>query len=199
MRQTDRMLRMMDALLDITQMTAGRLELNHQKVDLVELVHGAMNTLHEELRQSGVEIRIHAEGPVEGAWDRLRLEQVIDNLLSNAVKYGKGRPVDLTVSSEGHMAKLVVLDQGMGIAPEDQERLFERFERARLDRNVTGHGVGLWIVRSVVEAHGGRVTVESRLGEGSSFTVLLPVRGQPDVQPGRSREKDPEARPSAFH
>jgi PAS domain S-box-containing protein len=198
-RQTDRMLHMMDALLDISQMTVGRLELRSQKLDLVELVREAVNTFDEELRQSGVELQLHAEGPVEGTWDRLRLEQVIDNLLSNAVKYGKSRPVDLTVSTEGNMAKLVVRDQGVGIAPEDQGRLFERFERVRLDRDVTGYGVGLWIVRRVVEAHGGSITVESQLGEGSSFIVQLPLSSQEDTQPSRPSETDPEVRPHAFH
>ena len=198
-RQTDRMLRMMDTLLDITQMTAGRLELKRQKLDLVELVHGAVATLDEELRQSGVQVRVHAEGPVEGTWDRLRLEQVVDNLLSNAVKYGKGHPVDLTVSTDGIMATLVIRDQGVGVAPEDQERLFERFERVRIDRGVNGHGVGLWIVRRVVEAHGGSVSLESRLGEGSSFIVQLPSRSQAHAQPERERETDPEVRPPAVH
>jgi PAS domain S-box-containing protein len=198
-RQTDRMLHMMDALLDISQMTAGRLELKRQKLDLVELVRGSVSTLDEELRQSGVEIRVHAEGPIEGAWDRLRLEQVVDNLLSNAVKYGKGQPVDLTVSTDGTVATLVVRDRGVGIAPEDQGRLFDRFERVRLDQDVTGYGVGLWIVRRVVDAHGGSVTIQSRLGEGSTFTVRLPVSGQEQAQPGRPRERDPEGRPAAFH
>lgn len=198
-RQTDRMLHMMDALLDITQMTAGRLELKRQKVDLVELVRGAVATLDEELRQSGVEIRVHAKGPVEGEWDRLRLEQIIDNLLSNAVKYGKGQPVDLTVSTDGDMARLVVRDRGVGIAPEDQVRLFDRFERVKLNRDVTGYGVGLWIVRRVVESHGGRISVESRLGEGSSFTILMPSRGPAEGRSERSRETEPEGRPLAFH
>ncbi|NMO16976.1 PAS domain S-box protein [Pyxidicoccus fallax] len=198
-RQTDRMLHMMDALLDISQMTAGRLELKRQKLDLVELVRDSVSTLDEELRQAGVELRLHAEGPVEGAWDRLRLEQVVDNLLSNAVKYGKGQPVDLTVSTEGKVATLVVRDRGVGIAPEDQGRLFDRFERVRLDREVTGYGVGLWIVRRVVEAHGGSVNVESRLGEGSTFIVQLPLTELARTQPGRPQETEPEARPPAFH
>ncbi|EPX65111.1 hypothetical protein D187_000536 [Cystobacter fuscus DSM 2262] len=178
-------------------MTAGRLELKRQTVDIVELVRGAVGTLDEELRQSGVRMRVHAQGRVEGSWDRLRLEQVIDNLLSNAVKYGKGQPVDLTVCTDGTTAKLVVRDQGVGIAPEDQERLFERFERVRLDRDVNGYGVGLWIVRRVVEAHGGRVSVESRLGEGASFTVLLPLRVP--APPGRNQETDKESCPPAVH
>jgi PAS domain S-box-containing protein len=198
-RQTDRMLHMMDALLDITRMTTGRLELRRQKLDLVELVRGAVATLDEELRQSGVQVRVHAEGPVEGMWDHLRLEQIVNNLLSNAMKYGKGRPVDMMVSTDGTTAKLVVRDQGVGVAPEDQERLFERFERVRLDRGITGYGVGLWIVRRVVEAHGGSVSVESRLGEGASFIVQLPMSGQTHGQPESDRETDPEARPPAFH
>jgi signal transduction histidine kinase len=191
-RQTDRMLHMMDALLDISQMTAGRLELKRQRVDLVEVVRGAVATLEEELRQSGVQVRIHAQGPVEGAWDNLRLEQVVDNLLSNAVKYGKGQPVDMTVSKDGLTARLKVRDQGVGVDPEDQERLFERFERVRLDRGVTGYGVGLWIVRRVVEAHEGSVSIESRLGEGACFIVQLPSRGQ-------HRDTDAAERPPAVH
>jgi PAS domain S-box-containing protein len=193
-RQTERMLHMMDALLDITQMTAGRLELKRRKLDLVELVRGAVATLDEELRQSGVQVRVHADGPVEGSWDGLRLEQIVDNLLSNAMKYGKGQPVDLTVFSDGTTATLVVRDQGVGIAPEDQARLFERFERVRLNRNVTGYGVGLWIVRRVVEAHRGTISVESCLGEGSSFIVRLPL-----APLERDRVEDPEGPPSAFH
>jgi len=88
---------------------------------------------------------------------------------------------------------------GVGIAPHDQERLFERFERVRLDRDITGYGVGLWIVRRVVEAHGGSVTVESRLGEGAIFTVQLPSSGQGAAQARRSQETSPEVRPPALH
>jgi PAS domain S-box-containing protein len=191
-RQTDRMLHMMDALLDISQMTAGRLELKRRKLDLVELVRGSVATLDEELRQSGVQVRVHADGPVEGMWDSLRLEQVVDNLLSNAVKYGKGQPVDMTVSTDGLTARLEVRDQGVGVALEDQARLFDRFERVRLDRGVTGYGVGLWIVRRVVEAHGGSVTIESRLGEGACFIVQLPSLGQ-------HGDTDAAERPPAVH
>jgi PAS domain S-box-containing protein len=198
-RQTDRMLHMMDSLLDITQMSAGRLELRRQKLDLVELVRESVGTIDEELRQSGVEVRVHEEGSVEGAWDRLRLQQVIDNLLSNAVKYGKGQPVDITVARQGSRAKLVVCDRGVGIAPEDQRRLFERFERVRLNRDITGYGVGLWIVQRVVEAHGGSITVQSQLGEGASFIVQLPMRVQEDEQPEPSKETEPEVGLPAFH
>jgi PAS domain S-box-containing protein len=198
-RQIDRMLNMMDALMDISQMTAGRLELKRQKLDLVGVVRGALGGLDEELHQAGVEVRLHAAGPIEGAWDRMRLEQVVDNLLSNAIKYGEGRPVDLTLSTDGTYAELIVRDQGVGISPEDQERLFERFERVRLNHEVTGYGVGLWIVRRVVEAHGGSTVVQSRLGEGASFIVRLPLRSEERAGAGRAGEPDPEVRPPSLH
>ena len=141
---------MMDALLDITQMPAGRLELRRQKLDLVAVVNDTVNSLGEELRQSGVQIRVHAQGPVEGVWDRLRVEQVVDNLLSNTVKYGKGLPVDLEVSTGGAMARLVVRDDGVGIAPEDRGRLFARFESVRLDRKTTAGQSALDAMRAML-------------------------------------------------
>jgi PAS domain S-box-containing protein len=198
-RQIDRMLHMMDALMDISQMTAGRLELKRQNLDLVGVAREVVSTLEEELRQAGVEVRLHAQGPVKGAWDRTRLEQVVDNLLSNAIKYGEGRPVDLILSADENSAELIVKDQGVGISPEDQERLFERFERVRLNREVTGYGVGLWIVRRVVEAHGGSTSVRSQLGEGASFIVRLPLRAPEQTASGRSGGRDPEAHPPSMH
>jgi signal transduction histidine kinase len=198
-RQIVRMLQMMDALMDISQMTAGRLELKRQNLDLVGVARDVVSRLEEELRQSGVEVRLHAQGPVKGAWDRTRLEQVIDNLLSNAIKYGEGRPVDLILSADENAAELVVKDQGVGISPEDQERLFERFERVRLNREVTGYGVGLWIVRRVVEAHGGSTSVRSRLGEGAAFIVRLPLRSPEGTAPGRANGPGPDAHPPSMH
>jgi signal transduction histidine kinase len=109
-----------------------------------------------------------------GEWDRVRLEQVVTNLLSNAAKYGSSRPVEVTVSGDGTTAVLSIRDHGIGIPPEHQSRIFERFERAVSDRHYGGLGLGLWIVRQIVEALGGSIRVESETGEGSTFTVLLP-------------------------
>jgi signal transduction histidine kinase len=102
------------------------------------------------------------------------LEQVITNLLSNAIKYGRGKPITLRVDYDAKMARLVVRDQGIGIAAEHLDRIFVRFERAVSSRNFGGLGLGLYIVRQIVEALGGTVRVNSELGVGSMFTVSLP-------------------------
>jgi len=129
----------------------------------------------EPSAQAGSPLRLDAPGPVLGTWDPGRLEQIAEALLANALKYGRGRPIDVRVESDGTTARLVVRDGGIGIAPEDQARIFERFERAAPARNYGGLGLGLWIVRQVVGAHGGRIRVDSKPGEGSPFTVELPI------------------------
>jgi signal transduction histidine kinase len=124
----------------------------------------------------GRPIFVHAEAPVVGIWDRLRLIQIATNLVGNAVKYGRGRPIDVTVRAEGGVAMLEVIDRGIGISDEDRERIFDRFERAVSERHYGGLGLGLWITREIVKVLGGEITVESTLGEGSTFTVRLPVK-----------------------
>jgi signal transduction histidine kinase len=112
-----------------------------------------------------------------GRWDRLRVEQVLMNLLSNAFKYGSGQPIDVVVTSDGTTAKLTVTDHGIGIAAVDQRRIFDRFERASSAIHFGGLGLGLFITRQIVEALGGTIGVTSELGEGSTFTVELPLSG----------------------
>jgi signal transduction histidine kinase len=110
-----------------------------------------------------------------GMWDKARTEQVITNLLSNAIKYGNGRPILIDVHEEVGRAVLLVQDQGMGIPIEDQARIFHRFERAVSAKEYSGLGLGLFIARQIVEAHGGMITVESEIGQGAIFRVELPL------------------------
>ncbi|HTN53425.1 MAG TPA: HAMP domain-containing sensor histidine kinase [Anaeromyxobacter sp.] len=177
LRQVSRLVILVNNLLDLSRIDAGRMHLELRDVDLAEVVREVAERFQGELAQAGAALSVDADGPVVGRWDPLRLEQILTNLVSNAVKYGAGSPVAVHVRREGTAAVLVVADRGIGIAPEDRERIFERFERGARGRAAGGFGIGLWIVREIVRALDGRVEVESPPGEGSRFTVTLPVAG----------------------
>ncbi len=173
-RQVERLTALINSLLDISRITAGRLDLDLEPVDLAAVARDAAARFREDLARAGCALKIQTDGSCVGEWDRVRLEQVVTNLLSNAAKYGSSRPIEITVSGDETTAVLSIRDHGIGIPPEHQARIFERFERAVSDRHYGGLGLGLWIVRQIVEALGGSIRVESEAGEGSTFTVMLP-------------------------
>jgi signal transduction histidine kinase/CHASE1-domain containing sensor protein len=172
-RNVDRLSRLVTSLLDISRISSGRLDLEIEEVDLAEIARDVAARFEDEARRVGCTVRLQAEQPVVGRWDRMRLDQVATNLLSNAIKYGAGKPVEVIVEGDGPRAILSVRDHGIGISEEDQRRIFQRFERAVSKRNYGGFGLGLWIVRQVVESLGGAVRVQSAPGGGSLFTVEL--------------------------
>ncbi len=174
-RSARRIARLVDELLDVTRISAGRLTLEREDVDLSEIAREVVVRNAEPAALAGSPLRLEAARPVMGTWDPGRLEQILDALIANALKYGRGRPIEIRADEDGGLARLVVRDHGIGIAREDQSRIFERFERAASARHYGGLGLGLWIVRQVVEAHGGRITVASAPGQGSTFTVELPT------------------------
>ena len=173
LRQVDRIKTLVAQLLDVSRIGAGRLLLEPQPVDLAELTRAVVARFAAQPEAPPIEVVVEARPA--GAWDLFRLDQVITNLISNALKYGGGKPVEVTVGLDGAWARLSVVDHGIGVAAGEQERIFGRFERAVPARNYAGLGLGLWIVRQVVEASGGTVSVESALGEGARFTVRLPL------------------------
>ncbi|WP_224371521.1 GAF domain-containing protein [Hyalangium versicolor] len=174
-RTGERLGLLIEDLLDMSRISAGQLRLQRSEVDLSALARDGINRMAEELARVGCEVRVEAEQPVMGSWDKLRLEQVVMNLLSNAAKYGHGRPVRVRVeAAPAGLARLSVRDCGYGIAPEDHERIFQRFQRADATRHIQGLGLGLWICRQIAESHGGTLRVESVLGEGSTFFLELP-------------------------
>lgn len=173
-RQLSRLSSLVRELLDVSRITAGRLRLEREDLDLAGLAREMVPRFSEDLARAGCELRLDAPGPARGYWDRLRLEQVLQNLLSNAIKYGRGRPIEVRVGADAERAWLVVRDQGMGIPLEGQARLFQRFERLASERHYGGLGLGLWIVKQIVDALEGRIQVESAPGQGSTFTVELP-------------------------
>jgi PAS domain S-box-containing protein len=177
-RQVERLTALINNLLDISRITAGRLDLDLEPVDLAAVAKEAAARFGEDLARAGCVLELRAEGECVGQWDRLRLEQVVTNLLSNAAKYGAGRPIEIEVDGGEATARFSIRDHGIGIPAEHQARIFERFERAVSDRHYGGLGLGLWIVRQIVDAFGGTIRVESRAGAGSTFTVLLPRAAQ---------------------
>jgi PAS domain S-box-containing protein len=197
-REVARMATLIDQLLDISRLTAGRLSLDWERVDLAELTREVVARWSDDMRRYGCSVSLAAPERLAGVWDRSRLEQVLTNLLSNAMKYGQGQPIDVLVRPDGGFARLEVRDRGIGVRPEDHRRIFERFERAASQRNYGGFGLGLWIVRRVVEAMGGSITLESQPGHGSTFIVRLPMRpatGE-DAEPENERDLTPRTRSS---
>lgn len=174
-RQAQRLGQLLHNLLDLSRLSSGPLTLDEVGVDLGELAREVVERHGEQAAETGSRLVVDAAPGVVGRWDRLRLERVLTNLLSNALKFGRGQPVEVHVSAEGGRARLVVRDYGQGIATEAQRRIFERFERLKSEGQQGGFGLGLYIVRQLVEAHGGAIHVESQPGEGSSFIVELPM------------------------
>jgi signal transduction histidine kinase len=176
-RQVSRLNILVNNLLDVSRLRSGRLHLELEQVDLASVVREVVSRFDEELARAGSTLTLRDDVAVAGRWDRLRLEQVVTNLLSNALKYGCGRTIEVAIARDGDAALLEVSDQGIGIAADDQHRVFEIFERGGPRDVAAGFGVGLWIVREIVAALDGAVRLESAPGAGTRFTVSLPTRG----------------------
>jgi signal transduction histidine kinase/integral membrane sensor domain MASE1 len=182
-RQTSRLSRLVESLLDVRRLNTGQLELEREEVNLVELVEEVLERLEGDLERAGCELHVHSESPVRGWFDRTQLEQALMNLLGNAMKFGAHRPIDVEVGWQGDWARISVRDQGIGVAPEELERIFGRFERAVSSREYGGLGLGLFLTKQIVEAHGGTIRVESQPGAGATFTLLLPAPPRPPLYP----------------
>jgi PAS domain S-box-containing protein len=174
-QQVARLTTLVDELLDVSRISAGRLAVDRQPADLVEIVKEVVERLGDEAQRAGSPINLEAPESLPGSWDRNRLDQVVTNLVGNAIKYAGGKPIDVELKRKGESAYFAVRDRGLGISEGDQKRIFEQFERAA-PPGISGFGLGLWIVRRIVEGHGGRIEVESRLGEGASFVMQLPLQ-----------------------
>jgi predicted ATPase/signal transduction histidine kinase len=161
-------------LLDVTRIEQGRLQLNPIEITLDAIVREAVEHIEAELAETGSSVSIECPAPVVGRWDRSRLDQVVTNLLTNAAKFGAGKPIEIRIEQLGASARLAVIDHGIGIDPARRPHVFDRFERAVPSSRYGGLGLGLYIARSIVAAHGGTITVDSELGVGSTFTVTLP-------------------------
>ncbi|WP_421541341.1 GAF domain-containing protein [Myxococcus fulvus] len=173
-RQVKRQTQLIHDLLDVSRISAGRLELSPEPLDLSALVREVVERFEPELERTGTPLELTLAPESFGLWDKLRIDQVLTNLVSNAVKYGRGNPVHVVMTVGPESVRVEVCDGGIGIGEENLARLFHRFQRAVSERNYGGFGLGLWISRQIVEAMGGRITVKSELGVGSTFSVELP-------------------------
>jgi signal transduction histidine kinase len=173
-RQLDRLEQLINTLLDVSRIGVGRLELQIERIDLVEVANDVMTRLREEAGRQNVSLTLTAPASLTGMWDRSRVDQIVTNLVTNAIKYGQGKPVEISVGGFGERAEIRVVDHGIGVAPEQQERIFDKFERAASQRNYGGLGLGLWITRELVELMRGEVHVESTPQHGATFVVSLP-------------------------
>ncbi|GMU05294.1 hypothetical protein ASNO1_15470 [Corallococcus caeni] len=173
-KQAQRLGTLAEQLLEAVRIGAGRLTLQVGACDLSALVQEVVDRSAEAAAQSRCQLRVLVDPSVRGQWDGARLEQVVTNLVSNALKYGADGAVEVMVKASRDRATLVVRDTGIGIPLDAQARIFDRFERAVSTNHYGGLGLGLWIARQVVEAHGGVIRVESEPGRGATFTVELP-------------------------
>lgn len=173
--------RLIDNILDVSRITTGQLVLEPEPLDLSALLRDVLARFQPVATRAGCELELHAPAELWGSWDRERLDQIASHLIHNAIKYGRGKPISLHVArvrdaeGEAERVALTVRDHGIGLAPEVRDRIFQRFERAVPLRHYGGLGLGLWIVRQIVDAASGTVHVESTPGAGAQFTVTLPI------------------------
>jgi signal transduction histidine kinase/PAS domain-containing protein len=174
-KQTARLTRLVDDMLDISRIRSGQLTINKEDFSFCDLVKETIERLSCQFSNNKAIPKLEHECEIIGHWDKLRIEQVVTNLLTNAIRYGAGKPVNIRVEAVKDNVLLSVQDQGIGMDKKSQKKIFDRFERVVNANEVSGLGLGLFISKKIVLAHGGKIWVESELGKGSTFFVELPL------------------------
>jgi PAS domain S-box-containing protein len=175
--QTNRLNKMINSLLDISRIETGQLSIDPKPVDIGVLLHRLVDEVRVTIDDREIEIQCKTPSTTISG-DELRLEQVFQNLIQNAIKYSaSGKPVSVVITLAEAYVEVAVYDKGIGIPERDLPNLFNRFYRASnvKDNQISGMGIGLHVVKEIVELHGGHITVQSTEGQGSVFTVSLPV------------------------
>ncbi|WP_300754498.1 hybrid sensor histidine kinase/response regulator [Janthinobacterium sp.] len=176
-RQIRSMVRLIDDMLDVSRISSGKLSIRREPVDLSGLVRRLADDLSPYAASTGSTLIVQALEQVSGYWDAFRVEQIVVNLISNALRYGEGQPVEISLAATQNSAVIEVRDHGIGISGKDQERIFDAFERVVQHDRSGGLGLGLFITKQLVDAHGGAITLQSQPGHGALFSVTLPLAG----------------------
>jgi signal transduction histidine kinase len=175
-RQANRLVHIVEQLLDVSRLGRHRVPLDLSEFDASELLRDLAARLAPDLALAKNELDLRLQPGLICRWDSFRIEQIVENLLSNAMKYAPGKPVILVLAENGDEVEIIVRDEGPGIPEEKQGHIFNRFVRANASPNIKGLGLGLFITKQLVEAHGGRIWARSKNGEGTTFYIQLPRR-----------------------
>jgi two-component system OmpR family sensor kinase len=172
-----------NVLLDFTRLASDRVVLEPVRMDVAVHVRAVAAGYVAMAGHGGSELRIITPETLTALIDPMAVEQILENLISNAIKFGSGRPIDIALQREAGNLRLTVKDRGPGISPEDQTRIFAPFEKVMARADGGGFGVGLWVVGRLVAAMGGRIELDSSLGNGATFAVILPLNDRDDNEP----------------
>ncbi|MBT2295925.1 hybrid sensor histidine kinase/response regulator [Pseudomonas fluorescens] len=193
-RQIKSLIRLIEDMLDVSRIRTGKLSIRPSRFNLTTLVENLLHNFQPQALAAECSLICTAEPSVEGHWDEFRIEQVVSNLLTNALRYGGKSPIEVRVYKTPEHACVEVQDHGIGISEENQKRIFQQFERVSSKAVVSGLGLGLFISEQIVTAHGGTITVNSRLNEGALFRVCLPF--QKTVLPKTVEQTQPLSDPT---
>lgn len=178
-RQIQQLVRLVEDMLDVSRIRSGRLILDTKPFGMCDLLQTVVQKMASQFENSGMPApTIEVCAQAWGKWDPIRIEQVIVNLLTNAIRYGSKKPVTIKLEATNTKVKLSVKDGGIGIAKDSLQSVFDRFERATKTSATKGLGLGLYISKKIIQAHGGRIWAESELGNGSTFIIELPRQAE---------------------
>lgn len=174
-KEMDRLISLINELLDVSRISADRLLLHKEKMDLSELLNSQIRRYSELASKEGCHITHDIQPNIVGLWDKARLDIVLQNLISNAIKYGNCKPIYVRAWTKDKMAFFIVRDMGIGIPSNFVPKLFDKFERAVPVQKFSGLGLGLYISKKIIDAHSGEIAVETELDIGSTFIIKLPL------------------------